>query len=130
MKANNLKIQNGQQIHVSFEKCMNVQVSNLKVTAPENSPNTDGIHVANTQNIQISSCIIGTGTSHNQKIKANFIFVSALKPHNLLDKLVLKFLKICLVTMFGNLKYFLLLSFKNGIFEGKISKKTEMNVLI
>lgn len=79
VKANNLKIQNGQQIHVSFEKCVNVQASNLKVTAPENSPNTDGIHVTNTQNIQISSCVIGTGISHNQKGK--FHFVSTLKTH-------------------------------------------------
>ena len=57
----NLNIQDAQQIHVSFEKCVNVQVSNLKVTAPETSPNTDGIHVTNTQNIQISNCVIGTG---------------------------------------------------------------------
>ncbi|XP_058205305.1 polygalacturonase [Rhododendron vialii] len=79
VKANNLKIQNGQQMHVSFEKCVNVQASNLKVTAPENSPNTDGIHVANTQNIQISSCIIGTGddcisiVSGSQKVQATDI---------------------------------------------------------
>ncbi|KAE9466031.1 hypothetical protein C3L33_02048, partial [Rhododendron williamsianum] len=79
VKANNLKIQNGQQIHVSFEKCVNVQASNLKVTAPENSPNTDGIHVTNTQNIQISSCVIGTGddcisiVSGSQKVQATDI---------------------------------------------------------
>ncbi|KAK3021840.1 hypothetical protein RJ639_046229, partial [Escallonia herrerae] len=57
----NLKIQNAQQIHVSFEKSVNVRASNLMVTAPEKSPNTDGIHVTDTQNIQISSCVIGTG---------------------------------------------------------------------
>jgi polygalacturonase len=57
----NLKIQDAQQIHVSFEKCMNVQASFLTVTAPEDSPNTDGIHVSDTKGIQISNCIIGTG---------------------------------------------------------------------
>ncbi|XP_059629564.1 polygalacturonase-like [Cornus florida] len=56
-----LKIEDAQQIHISFEKCVNVVSSNLMVTAPKNSPNTDGIHVANTQNIQIKSCAIGTG---------------------------------------------------------------------
>ncbi|CAK9184566.1 unnamed protein product [Ilex paraguariensis] len=33
----NLNIQDAQQIHVSFKKCVNAQVSNLKVTAPETS---------------------------------------------------------------------------------------------
>ncbi|KAL6337367.1 hypothetical protein AAG906_036681 [Vitis piasezkii] len=57
----NLKIQNAQQMHVSFEKCVGVQASGLTVTAPGDSPNTDGIHVTDTQNIQISSSVIGTG---------------------------------------------------------------------
>ncbi|EXB53506.1 hypothetical protein L484_005936 [Morus notabilis] len=34
--------------------------SNLHVTAPEDSPNTDGIHVKHTQDIQIDNCVIGT----------------------------------------------------------------------
>ncbi|XWS43145.1 hypothetical protein CRYUN_Cryun16bG0077500 [Craigia yunnanensis] len=57
----NLNIQDAQQIHVSFEKCTNVQASNLTVTAPEKSPNTDGIHITHTQNIQITDSVIGTG---------------------------------------------------------------------
>ncbi|OMO71482.1 Glycoside hydrolase, family 28 [Corchorus olitorius] len=56
-----LKIQDAQQIHVSFEGCTKVRASNLMVTAPEKSPNTDGIHVTRTQDIQISNCTIGTG---------------------------------------------------------------------
>ncbi|KAL2327031.1 hypothetical protein Fmac_020458 [Flemingia macrophylla] len=56
-----LTIKNGQQIHVSFRDSENVNASSLTVTAPEASPNTDGIHVTNTQNIQISSSVIGTG---------------------------------------------------------------------
>ncbi|KAG6690823.1 hypothetical protein I3842_10G031800 [Carya illinoinensis] len=59
--VSNLKIQNAQQIHVSFSKCMNVLASYLIVTSPEKSPNTDGIHVTRTQNILISSCVIRTG---------------------------------------------------------------------
>ncbi|KAI7998573.1 hypothetical protein LOK49_LG10G02924 [Camellia lanceoleosa] len=79
IKVNNLKIKNAQRIHVSFEGCVNVQASNLVVSSPEKSPNTDGIHVTNTQNIQISSCIIGTGddcisiVSGSQKVQATDI---------------------------------------------------------
>ncbi|CAN1348791.1 unnamed protein product [Linum perenne] len=57
----NLKIQNGQQIHVSFQSCNNVQASNLQVNSPQDSPNTDGIHVTSTKNIRISDSVIGTG---------------------------------------------------------------------
>ncbi|XP_042054739.1 polygalacturonase-like [Salvia splendens] len=77
--VNNLKIENPQQIHLSFEKCKNVQVSNLVVTAPGNSPNTDGIHVTDTQNIKISSTTIATGddcisiVSGSQKVLATGI---------------------------------------------------------
>ncbi|GMN54751.1 hypothetical protein TIFTF001_023883 [Ficus carica] len=56
-----LKIKDAQQMHMSFEKCVNVRAYNLAVTAPEKSPNTDGIHVTNTQNMTISNCDIGTG---------------------------------------------------------------------
>ncbi|KAJ9548032.1 hypothetical protein OSB04_020575 [Centaurea solstitialis] len=59
--VNDLTVQNAQQIHVSFERCDHVQASNIRVTAPGDSPNTDGIHVTRTQNIKISDSIIGTG---------------------------------------------------------------------
>ncbi|XAR68532.1 Polygalacturonase, partial [Bertholletia excelsa] len=57
----NLNIQNGQQIHISFEKCVNVLTSNLVIPAPGYCPHTNGIHIANTQNIQIFSNFIRTG---------------------------------------------------------------------
>ncbi|ONK75247.1 uncharacterized protein A4U43_C03F14890 [Asparagus officinalis] len=57
----NLKVKNSQQIHVQFEKCTNVRASHLSITAPENSPNTDGIHITSTQNINLDHCNIGTG---------------------------------------------------------------------
>ncbi|XP_010554840.1 PREDICTED: polygalacturonase ADPG2-like [Tarenaya hassleriana] len=61
VKVTNLRVRNAQQIQVSFEKCANVIASNVAVTAPEDSPNTDGIHITNTQNIQVINSIIGTG---------------------------------------------------------------------
>ncbi|QCD97441.1 polygalacturonase-like isoform X2 [Vigna unguiculata] len=61
LTVENLNIKNAQQIHVSFQDSENVKVSGLSVIAPEDSPNTDGIHVTKTQNIQISDSVIGTG---------------------------------------------------------------------
>ncbi|KAG2403403.1 Polygalacturonase protein [Vigna angularis] len=61
LTVEDLTIKNGQQMHVSFEESKNVIASGLTVTAPEDSPNTDGIHITNTQNIQISNTVIGTG---------------------------------------------------------------------
>lgn len=60
--VSNLTVQNAQKIHVSFDNCDNVQVSKMQVTAPEDSPNTDGIHVTHTTNIRISDSVIGTGS--------------------------------------------------------------------
>ncbi|KAJ0258328.1 hypothetical protein HA466_0071360 [Hirschfeldia incana] len=76
LRVNNLRVKNAQQIQISIEKCSNVQVSNVEVTAPADSPNTDGIHITDTQNIQVSKTVIGTGDdcisietgSHNVKI--------------------------------------------------------------
>ncbi|KAL0428555.1 UNVERIFIED_CONTAM: Polygalacturonase [Sesamum latifolium] len=75
----NLKIQNGQQIHVSFERCRTVEASKLVVNAPENSPNTDGIHITATQDIHVSTCTIATGddcisiVSGSKKVRASDI---------------------------------------------------------
>ncbi|XP_030474289.1 polygalacturonase-like [Syzygium oleosum] len=61
LRVADLIIQNAQQMHLSFQKCVNVKVLNLLVSAPEKSPNTDGIHVTGTQNILIKNCVIRTG---------------------------------------------------------------------
>ncbi|XP_057978628.1 polygalacturonase QRT2-like [Malania oleifera] len=61
LKVNDLRTKNAQKMHIAFQKCVNVVASNLMVIAPRDSPNTDGIHVTDTQNIQIKSCVIRTG---------------------------------------------------------------------
>ncbi|XP_042456082.1 polygalacturonase-like [Zingiber officinale] len=61
LRVENLRIQNSQQIHVSFQSCSDVDVSHLSITAPGTSPNTDGIHVTETQSITISDSVIATG---------------------------------------------------------------------
>ncbi|XP_028774459.1 polygalacturonase-like [Neltuma alba] len=57
----NLEIKNAQQIHVNIQESTNVKVSGVTVSAPEDSPNTDGIHITNTRYIKISNSLIATG---------------------------------------------------------------------
>ena len=56
-----LRVRDAQQIQVSFDRCNHVRASNLNVTAPGHSPNTDGIHVTHSTHIAISNCFIATG---------------------------------------------------------------------
>ncbi|KAJ8562656.1 hypothetical protein K7X08_031108 [Anisodus acutangulus] len=79
LKVKDLKIEDAQQMHLAFERCSSVVVSSLVVSAPESSPNTDGIHITHTQNIQVSDSTIGTGddcisiVSGSQKVIATGI---------------------------------------------------------
>uniref|UniRef100_M4DDQ2 Uncharacterized protein n=1 Tax=Brassica campestris TaxID=3711 RepID=M4DDQ2_BRACM len=59
LNVKNLRVRNALQIQISIEKCNNVYVKNVEITAPDYSPNTDGIHITNTQNIRISNSDIG-----------------------------------------------------------------------
>ncbi|KAK2440288.1 Pectin lyase superfamily protein [Trifolium repens] len=61
LKVVNLRFKNAQQMHLRIQSCNNVLVSRLIVRAPGHSPNTDGIHVTQSQNVLISNSIIGTG---------------------------------------------------------------------
>ncbi|KAL4389795.1 hypothetical protein HN51_010732 [Arachis hypogaea] len=79
LRVANVRLKDAQQMHVAFESCFNVIVSNVLVRAPGYSPNTDGIHVAETQNIVISDSDIGTGddcisiVSGSQNVRATDI---------------------------------------------------------
>uniref|UniRef100_A0A0E0C059 endo-polygalacturonase n=1 Tax=Oryza meridionalis TaxID=40149 RepID=A0A0E0C059_9ORYZ len=61
LKVENLKLLNSQQIHMSVEDCTDVRISSLTITAPGTSPNTDGIHITRSKNVQVTGCIIKTG---------------------------------------------------------------------
>ena len=69
----NFTVRDAQQIQVSFDKCKNVKTSNLTVIAPEHSPNTDGIHLTNSEDIDISNSDIRTGI-HIYKHKYIYIY--------------------------------------------------------
>ncbi|XP_062020010.1 polygalacturonase-like isoform X1 [Rosa rugosa] len=61
LTVHNLNFEKAQQKHVSFENCTDVKASRLRINTSEASPNTDGIHVTETKNIDISMSRISTG---------------------------------------------------------------------
>ncbi|XP_016574353.2 polygalacturonase At1g48100 isoform X1 [Capsicum annuum] len=54
-------IQNSPKAHLKFDNCAAVQVSGITVSSPGDSPNTDGIHLQNSQNVVINSSDIACG---------------------------------------------------------------------
>lgn len=47
--------------HISIKSCNNVAISNINLIAPEKSPNTDGIDISDSTNINIFDSTIQTG---------------------------------------------------------------------
>ncbi|GLJ16346.1 hypothetical protein SUGI_0276710 [Cryptomeria japonica] len=56
-----ITIQNSPQCHLKFDSCSSVDVSNVTISSPANSPNTDGIHLQNSQDVEIHHSTIGCG---------------------------------------------------------------------
>ncbi|XP_062218095.1 probable polygalacturonase At1g80170 [Phragmites australis] len=61
VRVRSLRVQNAQQMHLTVSRSRNVRVAGLHVEAPADSPNTDGIHVAESTAVTIQSCRIATG---------------------------------------------------------------------
>ncbi|XP_062088652.1 polygalacturonase-like [Humulus lupulus] len=64
--SNNVKVLgvtslNSQMFHIVINGCNNVKLQGVKITAPGNSPNTDGIHVQLSTGVTILNTKIGTG---------------------------------------------------------------------
>ncbi|CAI0382041.1 unnamed protein product [Linum tenue] len=56
-----LKVQNSPQFHFRLDHCQNVVVRMLNIHSPSLSPNTDGIHIENSNNIIVHSSLISNG---------------------------------------------------------------------
>ncbi|CAJ1874095.1 unnamed protein product [Sphenostylis stenocarpa] len=56
-----LRIKNSPQFHFRFDGCKNVHIESIYITAPKLSPNTDGIHIENTNNVKIYNSVISNG---------------------------------------------------------------------
>ncbi|XP_051144811.1 polygalacturonase At1g48100 [Andrographis paniculata] len=56
-----IRIINSPLCHLKFDNSKRVVVKNVTISAPESSPNTDGIHLQNSQDVEILHSEIGTG---------------------------------------------------------------------
>lgn len=52
---------NSPRNHIGIDNCNGVHVSNLHITAPKESPNTDGIDISSSTHVYIENSMIGTG---------------------------------------------------------------------
>ncbi|KAI3448452.1 hypothetical protein Pfo_005117 [Paulownia fortunei] len=56
-----LKIKNSPQFHFRFDSCHDVHIDSLYIKSPSGSPNTDGIHVENSNDVKIYNSVISNG---------------------------------------------------------------------
>lgn len=56
-----IKSLNSKNAHFNLFACENMHISQVELTAPGDSPNTDGIHIGDCANITITDSVIGTG---------------------------------------------------------------------
>ncbi|KAL8262391.1 hypothetical protein R6Q59_023740 [Mikania micrantha] len=61
LRVNQIRIKNAQQMHLIFQNSLNVRATNLKIIAPADSPNTDGIHITASQNVVVLNSLVKTG---------------------------------------------------------------------
>ncbi|KAJ0250094.1 Pectin lyase-like superfamily protein [Hirschfeldia incana] len=54
-------IQNSPQFHMTFDGCHEVHIGSLRITSPSSSPNTDGIHIDNSNSVEIHNSVISNG---------------------------------------------------------------------
>ncbi|KAJ4963749.1 hypothetical protein NE237_023688 [Protea cynaroides] len=52
---------NSKFFHIAVLDCKNFKASGIRISAPGNSPNTDGIHLERNTDVSISQSVIGTG---------------------------------------------------------------------
>ena len=72
VRVKGLRVQNAQQMHLTVYRSRNVRLAGVRIEAPEDSPNTDGIHVAESTAVSIQSCRIGTGDDCISIVNASF----------------------------------------------------------
>ncbi|XP_047940946.1 exopolygalacturonase-like [Salvia hispanica] len=76
-RVENIQSINSKSSHFNVFSCENLTISHVRLSAPADSPNTDGIHIGSSRTITIANSIIGTGddcvsmVSGSQNIKVN-----------------------------------------------------------
>ncbi|KAJ4950475.1 hypothetical protein NE237_027307 [Protea cynaroides] len=61
LNLNNMHMRNSPQTHIFILRCSEVLINTVVIRAPQESPNTDGIHVQSSQNVSISKSNISNG---------------------------------------------------------------------
>nr|DAD38142.1 TPA_asm: hypothetical protein HUJ06_008783 [Nelumbo nucifera] len=56
-----IKSINSKSFHIGITNGKNIKVRSVDIVAPEDSPNTDGIHISRSFGVSISKAVIGTG---------------------------------------------------------------------
>ncbi|KAF8677134.1 hypothetical protein HU200_046601 [Digitaria exilis] len=72
VRVKGLHVQNAQQMHLTVYRSKNVRLAGVHIDSPEDSPNTDGIHVAESTAVSITNCRIGTGDDCISIVNASF----------------------------------------------------------
>ncbi|KAK3416773.1 hypothetical protein EUGRSUZ_H02537, partial [Eucalyptus grandis] len=56
-----ISIVNSPLCHLKFDNSRGIKISNIAISSPKDSPNTDGIHLQNSQHVEIEHSNIGCG---------------------------------------------------------------------
>lgn len=60
-KVKNINLINSMGFHIHVVNCYMLRFFGLKITAPADSPNTDGIHISKSTNVRFYRNVISTG---------------------------------------------------------------------
>ncbi|KAK6134999.1 hypothetical protein DH2020_031283 [Rehmannia glutinosa] len=60
-RVHHLRSINSKNTHINVFACTNLSISQVRITAPAESPNTDGIRIGSSNTIKISNSVISTG---------------------------------------------------------------------
>ncbi|KAG6534705.1 polygalacturonase At1g48100-like [Zingiber officinale] len=61
IKVHGIRVRNSPQFHFRFDNCRNVTVDSVSIRSPALSPNTDGIHVENSVDVNLRNSVISSG---------------------------------------------------------------------
>jgi hypothetical protein len=62
-----ITIVNSSQCHLKFDNCQGVMVHDITISSPENSVNTDGIHLQNSKDVSIHHANMACGNIYNDQ---------------------------------------------------------------
>ena len=91
MEVSGITIQNSPQCHLKFDNCIDVEVHDMSVSSPGDSPNTDGIHLQNSRDVLIHSTTLACGMNL-EFLNHNFLSLEFL---NNMNVRLMVYLRVC-----------------------------------